>query len=139
MREPVTRPEMRFAGPVLDSPNPRRLAEFYHTMLGWEIARSEGPRPGYPSSDGWVLLRAPGGEHKLEVQWEPHYVAPTWPPADGEQLMMVHLDFGVDDLEEAVEWACHAGATVADHQPQDDVRVMLDPDGHPFCLFPDRR
>jgi len=22
-------------------------------------------------------------------------------------------------------------------QPQDDVRVMLDPAGHPFCLFAD--
>jgi hypothetical protein len=23
------------------------------------------------------------------------------------------------------------------HQPQDDVRVMLDPAGHPFCLYVD--
>ena len=23
---------------------------------------------------------------------------------------------------------------LADFQPQDDVRVLLDPDGHPFCL-----
>ena len=29
-----------------------------------------------------------------------------------------------------------AGATLAAHQPQKAVRVMLDPDGHPFCLFP---
>ena len=28
-----------------------------------------------------------------------------------------------------------AGATLADYQPQEDVRVMLDPAGHPFCLF----
>jgi hypothetical protein len=27
------------------------------------------------------------------------------------------------------------GATLAQVQPQDDVRVLLDPDGHPFCLF----
>jgi hypothetical protein len=53
----------------------------------------------------------------------------------GEQLMMIHLDFGVDDLDAAVAWAVEAGARAADHQPQDDVRVMLDPDGHPFCLF----
>ncbi len=26
------------------------------------------------------------------------------------------------------------GATLADTQPQDDVRVLLDPVGHPFCL-----
>ena len=24
---------------------------------------------------------------------------------------------------------------LADFQPQDDVRVCLDPAGHPFCLF----
>jgi hypothetical protein len=28
-----------------------------------------------------------------------------------------------------------AGAVPADFQPQDDVRVFLDPAGHPFCLF----
>jgi len=27
------------------------------------------------------------------------------------------------------------GATLADFQPQDDVRVYFDPAGHPFCLF----
>ena len=27
------------------------------------------------------------------------------------------------------------GATLADVQPQEDVRVHLDPDGHPFCLY----
>jgi hypothetical protein len=27
------------------------------------------------------------------------------------------------------------GAQVAGFQPQDDVRVMLDPAGHPFCLY----
>jgi hypothetical protein len=34
-----------------------------------------------------------------------------------------------------LEWSC--GATLADYQPQDDVRVHLDPDGHPFCLYLD--
>lgn len=27
------------------------------------------------------------------------------------------------------------GARQAAYQPQDDVRVMVDPAGHPFCLF----
>ena len=31
------------------------------------------------------------------------------------------------------------GATVAEHQPQDDVRVMRDPAGHVFCLFADEK
>jgi hypothetical protein len=50
--------------------------------------------------------------------------------------MMMHLDIAVENLEEGVAWATRLGATVADHQPQRDVRVMLDPAGHPFCLFP---
>jgi hypothetical protein len=41
----------------------------------------------------------------------------------------------VDDLEKACAHAEMAGATLADFQPQDDVRVYLDPAGHPFCLF----
>jgi predicted enzyme related to lactoylglutathione lyase len=131
------RPGFRLAGPVLDAANPVALAEFYERLLGWPIARQEGPRSGNPATDGWAIVRSPDGRQKIEVQWEPNYAPPTWPPADGEQLMMIHLDFGVDDLDAAVEWAIAAGATVAEHQPQPEVRVMLDPEGHPFCLFPD--
>ncbi|MGB6455424.1 MAG: VOC family protein [Streptosporangiaceae bacterium] len=41
----------------------------------------------------------------------------------------------VDDLASAVEWAIACGARIAEFQPQEDVRVMFDPAGHPFCLF----
>ncbi len=51
--------------------------------------------------------------------------------------MMVHLDIGVDDLHSGVGWALAQGARLAEHQPQHHVRVMLDPEGHPFCFFPD--
>jgi Glyoxalase-like domain len=83
------------------------------------------------------MLHSPTGDQKIEVQWEPHYRPPVWPPADGEQLMMMHLDIGVADLDAGAEWAVSQGARLADHQPQEGVRVMLDPEGHPFCLFPD--
>jgi hypothetical protein len=49
--------------------------------------------------------------------------------------MMMHLDVEVHDLEAAVADAIELGARLADHQPQDNVRVMLDPVGHPFCLY----
>jgi hypothetical protein len=71
----------------------------------------------------------------LSFQQAPDHVRPTWPSADGAQQMMAHLDIGVDDLDVAVAYAVESGATVAQFQPQDDVRVCLDPDGHPFCLF----
>jgi len=62
-------------------------------------------------------------------------VAPVWPAGPGDQAMQVHLDVKVDDLAEAVAWAQRCGAQVVAHQPQAHVRVCLDPDGHPFCLY----
>jgi hypothetical protein len=69
------------------------------------------------------------------VQRSPEYVPPVWPPVDGRQQMMTHLDVEVADLDAAVADASGMGARLADVQPQDDVRVMLDPAGHPFCLY----
>jgi len=128
---------MRIAGPTFDAAEPLALAEFYERLLGWAIVRSEGPRPGYPPGDGWAMLSSPARDQKIEVQWEPNYRAPVWPGVVGEQLMMVHLDIGVADLDQGVAWALAQGARLAEHQPQDGVRVLLDPEGHPFCLFPD--
>ena len=71
------------------------------------------------------------------MQWEPFHRPPTWPAREGEPTMMMHLDIGVADLDAGVEWATAQGARLADEQPQEGVRVMLDPDGHPFCLFAD--
>lgn len=62
---------------------------------------------------------------------------PVWPPVDGKQRPMAHLDFQVGDLDYAVAEAVELGATVAQFQPQQNVRVLLDPAGHPFCLCHD--
>ena len=50
---------------------------------------------------------------------------------------MMHFDFQVGDLDEAVAEAVAIGATLATHQPQENVRVLFDPAGHPFCLCHD--
>lgn len=131
----MERPTTRVSGPVLDTADPVRLARFYERLLGWELTRCEGPKPGNPPEDGWAVINPPGGGTKLEFQWEPNYVAPVWPPEGGQQLMMMHIDVAVDDLDSGVAWAIECGARPADHQPQDGVRVMLDPEGHVFCLF----
>ena len=47
---------------------------------------------------------------------------------------MMHFDFQVADLDLAVAEAVALGATVADDQPNEHVRVLLDPAGHPFCV-----
>ena len=120
------RPRLELSATVLDAPDPRALADFYQRLLGWSLQQ--------PDPD-WVVLKPPHGGPGLSFQREEIYVRPLWPAAQGDQQMMSHLDIAVDDLDAAVAWAVEAGAEQADHQPQDDVRVMLDPAGHPFCLF----
>lgn len=110
------------------------LAAFYEQLLGWERVADYGPRPGMPPGDGWIKIQSPDGQG-LSFQWEPDYEPPVWPPAPGQPQMMMHLDIGVDDLDAGVARAQELGARLADHQPQSDVRVMLDPAGHPFCMF----
>ena len=47
---------------------------------------------------------------------------------------MMHLDIEVDDLEASTADALGMGASLADFQPRQNVRVLFDPAGHPFCL-----
>jgi catechol 2,3-dioxygenase-like lactoylglutathione lyase family enzyme len=82
-----------------------------------------------------VTLGPPGGETRLSFQSEPHHVRPVWPAKPGEPQMTAHLDIAVDDLVAAAAHAEAAGAVLAEFQPQEEVRVFLDPDGHPFCLY----
>ena len=119
-------PRMTLSTVVLDAPDARELADFYRRLLGWEVKVDEGD---------WVMLRRPDDGMSLSFQTEPFYVRPVWPGAAGEQLMMLHLDIEVDDLGEAGAHAVAQGAVQAEFQPQDDVRVYLDPAGHPFCLW----
>ena len=126
---PEPRPHLTgWLGTVLDTPDPRKLARFYRDLLGWPIG-TDDPE--------WCTVRVPGARANLAFQRERAYQRPTWPARPGDQQMMLHLDVGVHDLATAVGHAEAAGATVADFQPQEDVRVMLDPDGHPFCLYVD--
>jgi catechol 2,3-dioxygenase-like lactoylglutathione lyase family enzyme len=119
-------PQMTLTAAVLDAPDARALAAFYRRLLGWTVATDE---------PDWVKLSAPEGGPGLSFQTESNYVRPTWPAGPGDQQMMVHLDIEVEDLEAAGAHAIAAGATLAEHQPQENVRVYLDPAGHPFCLW----
>jgi predicted enzyme related to lactoylglutathione lyase len=119
-------PAFQLTATVLDAPDPRALAGFYSRLLGWPIGRVE---------HDWVTLRPPGGGPGLSFQREAIHARPTWPAAAGEQQMQLHLDIEVDDLESAGARAVAGGAVLAEFQPQDDVRVYLDPAGHPFCLW----
>jgi hypothetical protein len=81
------------------------------------------------------MLRAPSGAG-LSFQLDPLHVAPTWPAQEGAGQMQLHLDIGIDVVAEAVTRAVELGAVLDPFQPQAEVRVLRDPEGHPFCLFP---
>lgn len=123
----MDRPRLRIAGTVLSTRDPRALADFYQRLLGW---------PRLADEPGWVVLRPEPTAHGISFHHDDLHVAPTWPSEPGAVPMTAHLDIATDDLEAAVAHAVACGATVAGHQPQRHVRVMLDPDGNPFCLFP---
>jgi len=124
---------------TIGAPDPRYLAAFYARLLAWPVTASEPARPGMPPEDGWAQIRPAAGETgpTLNFEYEEKFTRPVWPAADGEQNATQHLDIAVGDLDETVRWALEAGAIQADFQPQKGVRVMLDPAGHPFCLFED--
>lgn len=111
-------------GATIEAPDPGVLARFYSELLGWSVVDEE---------TGTVVLAAPGSAF-LVFQQAPGYRPPVWPPEDGEQRPMMHLDFQVGDLDSAVAEAIALGATPAATQPHENVRVLLDPAGHPFCL-----
>lgn len=113
-------------GTVLEAPDATELARFYARLLDWPV-REVG--------EGWATVKPDDGRAYLGFQSSPDYIAPTWPARQGRQQMMLHLDIEVGDLEHAVARAIDCGATQAEFQPQDTVRVMLDPVGHPFCLY----
>lgn len=126
MGDGVREPRLTFTGTVLDAPDVGVLAGFYRRLLGWEVTAEEPDR---------VKLSPPGGGPGLAFQYEPGYVPPAWPAAPGAQQMMAHLDIETTDLAAAERAAVALGATPAAHQPRPDNRVLLDPAGHPFCLW----
>ncbi len=106
---------------TIDCDDPAALATFYGELLGMETAHSEqdyamltgtGPALGFGRIDG--------------------YEPPEWPNHHGSK--QYHLDLAVDDIAETEATAIGLGATVADPQPGETWRVLLDPAGHPFCL-----
>lgn len=114
----------RFSLVAIDCPDPRRLAQFYMAITGWEI--------DFDLDNGrWVQLRSDAGA-TIAFQHAPDHRAPTWP--DGDPPQQLHLDFDVSDLDDGEAQVLELGARKAAFQPSEKFRVYFDPAGHPFCL-----
>ncbi|MFC0627718.1 VOC family protein [Kribbella deserti] len=117
---------MDWWGVVLDAPDVGVLARFYSELRGWPIWKQD---------ENDAALDLGEGVAYLSIQRNPDYVRPVWPAEKGSQQMMLHLDFQVTDLAGETARAVALGAELPEFQPQEDVRVLLDPAGHPFCLY----
>jgi catechol 2,3-dioxygenase-like lactoylglutathione lyase family enzyme len=109
----------------MDCADAEAMADFYGRLLGWELAWRD---------HDFILLRDPAGGPGLSFQEEAWYQPPVWPERPGELTKMIHLDIKVDDLDAALEHALAMGGRLAAHQPRPDLRIILDPAGHPLCL-----
>ncbi len=112
----------------MEAPDPGALAGFYSTLLDWPVVHEE---------EGTAVVKPPQDSVYMVFQLARDYVPPVWPAERDEQRTMMHLDIEVEDLDAAVADAVALGAQVTEFQPQDNVRVLLDPAGHPFCLCRD--
>jgi predicted enzyme related to lactoylglutathione lyase len=106
---------------VIDCADPATLAAFYAKATGWRVS---GDDPGFVALEG--------GPVSLAFQRIDGYQGPEWP----DDRKHVHLDFRVSDVEAAKKDLVALGASVPEFQPGgDDWTVLLDPEGHPFCLM----
>jgi catechol 2,3-dioxygenase-like lactoylglutathione lyase family enzyme len=122
---------IRWVGVAIDCADAGPVARFYEQLLGFEVGDFDPP--------AWAQLRDPAGGVHLNIQGETWYRPPRWPERPGEPTKMLHFEVEVDDVDAAVARAIDAGGTEAPWQPPDRdlerIRIVLDPAGHPLCLF----
>jgi catechol 2,3-dioxygenase-like lactoylglutathione lyase family enzyme len=87
----------------------------------------------------WLILIHPSGAPQIAFQQVAALTASTWP--DDAVPQQLHLDMTVPDedaLRAQHERALGLGARLlldrAD-DPDEQLSVYADPDGHPFCIF----
>jgi catechol 2,3-dioxygenase-like lactoylglutathione lyase family enzyme len=127
---------------VLDTTDPRRLAEFYREFLGYRYRPGdEPPADGADDKTGrdWVVLCTPDGNRAMAFQYTQLLKQTTWP--DPEVPQQLHLDIVVPDqaeLDRQHQRALRLGATLRLDQSanaDEQLRTYADPAGHLFCVF----
>lgn len=126
---------------VLDTANPRLLAEFYREFLGLRYRAGDEPPESADDRRGreWLVLTGADGAPALAFQGTAGVRPSTWP--SGEVPMQLHLDLAVDSAEELDrqrDRALELGASqLLDRRDdaEEPLVVFADPAGHPFCVF----
>ncbi|WP_190233116.1 VOC family protein [Streptomyces avicenniae] len=121
---PAGAPRATWAGVSFDCADPAALSRFWGEALSLSALHT---------SDDFILLGS-AGSPGLGFCRIDGYEPPTWPTPEREK--QAHLEIGVEDLDAGQARMLALGATEPPSQPSPDRwRVLLDPAGHPFCLF----
>lgn len=125
---------------VLDTTDPRGLAEFYRVLLGLRYRHGDDPPAAGELDDAdWLVLVDADGRRQLAFQQVDTLPRATWP--DPGVPMQLHVDFRVptaDALRRHRGRAEELGATLLHDRgddPEEPLYVLADPAGHPFCLL----
>jgi catechol 2,3-dioxygenase-like lactoylglutathione lyase family enzyme len=109
-------------------------SEFDKMLTFWQEALHYVPRE--PAKDGWVVLCDPEGRNpniSLDQNPEKRLGKNRFARARANRL---HLDLYTDNRENEVKRLLKMGATrhSQTYEPDDDFRVLEDPDGNLFCV-----
>lgn len=135
-------PVPQLAQVVIDTTNPRVSAEFWRSLLGLVYRQGHeapGPDEDDPAGRDWLNLLTSTGSPCLAFQKVDELTRSSWP--EGAVPQQLHLDLtvhGIDDLNSVHERVIALGATLRldrSNSLQEPLRVYVDPDGHPFCIF----
>ncbi|MFF4112873.1 VOC family protein [Streptomyces sp. NPDC001714] len=110
---------------VLDCAEPEKLAEFYRELLDGEDGEA---------SANLVEIRAAGG-FRIAFRRDVNATPPSWPRP--ENSLQAHLDFLVEDLDEAERRVVGLGGRpieTKDPAGPYEERGYADPAGHSFTL-----
>ena len=107
-----------------------RCKKFDEMLAFWQEALHYVPKS--PAKGGWVILRDPerkGPNVSLDRDPEEKRIGSNWRPR-------LHLDLYADNREAEVERLLKIGARRhrQTYDPDDDFRVLEDPDGNLFCV-----
>jgi hypothetical protein len=119
---PAPTPAVRHGMVTVVGTDPVAEATFWAQLLDGTIAASTAEYSMV------VLAAGPALGFGAVEDHEP----PVWPNPRGSKQF--HLDLAVTDIPATEQKALDLGATLADPQPGETWRVLLDPAGHPFCL-----
>jgi len=108
---------------TLDCAEVGPVADFWRAALGYEQVAGDG--------ENYAMLKTENGP-ALGLGKVEDYQSPGWPNERGSKQF--HLDLAAEDIDAETERLVGLGATLAEPQPGETWRVLLDPAGHPFCV-----